>query len=152
MKQAHRLRQHARSKNQPDQRQEVAPQHDTTAHQQPLQRALHALPGETSARGLRQASVLQMQQTHGNAFVQRQVPGGDTASEPQGDAGPGASPSELSSGGSTVSVTPGGVDVSGGVVNVSAAMTRVSGVLSADTLTANNVISSSYTPGVGNIM
>jgi hypothetical protein len=38
------------------------------------------------------------------------------------------------------------------MVNVSAPMTRVSGVLNADTVVANSVISTTYTPGVGNVM
>ena len=37
------------------------------------------------------------------------------------------------------------------MVTVDAGMTRVSGVLQADTLIANTVVGSAYTPGPGNI-
>lgn len=43
------------------------------------------------------------------------------------------------------------VAVSAGMVTVDAGMSRFSGVVQADTLIANSVISASYTPGAGNI-
>lgn len=43
------------------------------------------------------------------------------------------------------------VDVSAGSVNVNAGMSKFSGVVKADTVIANSVVSSSYTPGAGNI-
>jgi uncharacterized protein involved in type VI secretion and phage assembly len=42
-------------------------------------------------------------------------------------------------------------EISAGMVTISAGMTRVSGVLQADTVITNAVISTSYTPGAGNI-
>ncbi len=43
------------------------------------------------------------------------------------------------------------VAVSAGMVKVDAAMSRFSGVVQADTVIANSVVSASYTPGAGNI-
>lgn len=43
------------------------------------------------------------------------------------------------------------VDVSAGMVTVDAAMSKFSGVVKCDTLISNSVISTSYTPGAGNI-
>lgn len=57
----------------------------------------------------------------------------------------------ISNGGSVVWVTPGIVEITGGLVNVNAAMTNVNGLLKTNTLMADNVIASSYTPGAGNI-
>lgn len=53
--------------------------------------------------------------------------------------------------GATVTVTASTVDVSAGQVNVSAGVSKFSGVVQADTVIANSVVSSSYTPGAGNI-
>jgi len=156
-----------------------------------------ALPGD---RSLRQATIRQMQQSHGNAFVQRalsaevqredqaQMPtptttsapdnateqqaqtptpttssAPDTTTEQQAQTptpetqSPGAgggtetTPTQVSTGGATVSTEGGIVRVSGGMVQVDAPVTRVSGVLNTDTLIANTVVGSSYTPGVGNL-
>jgi uncharacterized protein involved in type VI secretion and phage assembly len=43
------------------------------------------------------------------------------------------------------------VEVSAGMVSVSAGMSRFSGVVRADTVITNSVVSASYTPGAGNI-
>lgn len=43
------------------------------------------------------------------------------------------------------------VSVSAGMVSVDAGMSKFSGVVQADTLIANSVVSASYTPGAGNI-
>ena len=43
------------------------------------------------------------------------------------------------------------VEVSAAMVSVNAGMSRFSGVVQADTLITNSVISASYTPGAGNI-
>ncbi len=50
-----------------------------------------------------------------------------------------------------VKVTAAKVDVSAGMVNVDAAMAKFSGVVQCQTLIATSVVSSSYTPGAGNI-
>jgi hypothetical protein len=98
-----------------------------------------------------------MQRARGNAYVaralgpeiDRQAEQGSTPA-PTGSSAE-AGPTEIASGGNVVRVTPGGVEVSGGVVRVNAALSSFSGVLQADTLIANSVVSSSYTPGAGNI-
>ena len=51
----------------------------------------------------------------------------------------------------TVSVSASTVDVTAGSVNVNAGLSKFSGVVQADTVITNSVISSSYTPGAGNI-
>ena len=43
------------------------------------------------------------------------------------------------------------VEVSAGMVTVNAGMSRFSGVVQADTVITNSVVSASYTPGAGNI-
>ena len=43
------------------------------------------------------------------------------------------------------------VDINAATVTVNAGMARFSGVLQAETLIANSVVASSYTPGAGNI-
>ena len=191
----------------------------TAANRRPDPAAVHsvdALPASLETRSLRQATVRQMQQHHGNAFVQRalggrvdtdddprslsettstaqapapttttttqspasataqapttattQSPASATAQAPatttdQAPTGPveqvapagpasGEAPTEITAGGNTVRVTAGGVNVQGSMVTVDAGMTRVSGVLQADTLIANTVVGSAYTPGPGNI-
>jgi len=50
-----------------------------------------------------------------------------------------------------VTVNASTVEVSAGMVTVNAGMSRFSGVVQCDTLITNAVISSSYTPGAGNI-
>ena len=50
-----------------------------------------------------------------------------------------------------VKVSASSVDVSAGLVKVDAAMSKFSGVVQCDTLITNAVISTSYTPGAGNI-
>jgi len=64
---------------------------------------------------------------------------------------------ELSSSGVTVTgsakvtVEAGQVEITAGMVSVNAGMTKFSGVVKADTVITNAVVSSSYTPGAGNI-
>lgn len=50
-----------------------------------------------------------------------------------------------------VTLNAGQVSVSAGMVQVDAGMSKFSGVVQADTVIANSVVSSSYTPGAGNI-
>lgn len=50
-----------------------------------------------------------------------------------------------------VTVQAGTVAVSAGMVTVDAGMSKFSGVVQADTVITNSVVSSSYTPGAGNI-
>ena len=46
---------------------------------------------------------------------------------------------------------PSGLDISAAMVTVNAAMSKFSGVVQADTVITNAVVSSSYTPGAGNV-
>lgn len=50
-----------------------------------------------------------------------------------------------------VTVQASQVDVSAGMVKVDAGMSKFSGVVQCDTLISNSVVSSSYTPGAGNL-
>jgi uncharacterized protein involved in type VI secretion and phage assembly len=50
-----------------------------------------------------------------------------------------------------LSVSAGTAEISAGMVTVNAGMAKFSGVVQADTVITNSVISASYTPGAGNI-
>ncbi len=50
-----------------------------------------------------------------------------------------------------VTVSAAAVEINAGMVEVNAGMSRFSGVVQCDTLIANSVVASSYTPGVGNV-
>jgi len=52
---------------------------------------------------------------------------------------------------SKVNITASQISVSAGMVQVDAGMTKFSGVVQCDTLISNTVVSSTYTPGAGNI-
>ena len=52
---------------------------------------------------------------------------------------------------SKVTINASMIEVSAGMVTVNAGMSRFSGVVQADTVISNSVISASYTPGAGNI-
>jgi uncharacterized protein involved in type VI secretion and phage assembly len=64
---------------------------------------------------------------------------------------------KLESGGITVNasakvtITAGNIEISAGMVTVDAGMSKFSGVVQCDTMISNSVVSSSYTPGAGNI-
>lgn len=201
--------------------QERDPPHEAPGSEQQLpERAsgalLSQLPTVPAARSLRQTAVRQMQQTHGNAHVQRellsevsrqeeeevqtpaeaqpspaaqtptaeteapapevqapttetQAPTAETGT-PTAEVGApapeteapvaeaGQAPTTISGDGSTVSADAGGVTIDGarlsvnaGMVNINSAMVTTSGVLRTSTLMADNVIASTYTPGVGNV-
>ena len=50
-----------------------------------------------------------------------------------------------------VTVTAASVEVTGGLVEMNAGLARFSGVLQCDTLLANSVVATSYSPGAGNL-
>ena len=50
-----------------------------------------------------------------------------------------------------VTVNASTVEISAGMVTVNAGMSKFSGVVQADTVISNSVVSASYTPGAGNI-
>lgn len=182
---------------------------------------LSQVPAVPAARSLRQTAVRQMQQTHGNAHVQRellsevhrqqedeeeeeeeapveaqaptpatqtptaeaeapapatqtptaetQAPTAETeAPAPEAEiptaegeapaAEAGQAPTTISGDGSTVSADASGVTIDGtrlsvnaAMVNINSAMVTTSGVLRTNTLMADNVVASTYTPGVGNV-
>jgi hypothetical protein len=139
---------------QPVQRDTAPPSAAPSVQQVGERKPLAALPGGPAARQLRQSAVLQMQQDQGNAFVMRQIldAGPEPESMPAEETAEGGAPTEIASGGSAVRATPGGVQIEGGMVNVDSAMIRTPGVMQADTLIANTVVASAYTPGAGNLM
>jgi uncharacterized protein involved in type VI secretion and phage assembly len=52
---------------------------------------------------------------------------------------------------STIRVTASKVEVEAGAIELEAGMVKASGVVKCDTLVANSVVASSYTPGAGNL-
>jgi hypothetical protein len=177
----------------------------------PAARTLDALPGSPAARALRQGTVQQMQQRHGNAYVQRalelevqredeerpeQAPVGATQTPTEATQAPTAAtqaptetgempteatqapseahqaptetseapaeaaqtPSQISADGSSVRADSGGVAIDGarlgitaGMVSMDAPLVTTSGIIRTQTIIAENVVGTTYTPGVGNI-
>jgi hypothetical protein len=111
-------------------------------------RSIGELPSGPGTSAMRQAAVLQMQRTHGNAHVMRQL---QPSIQRQEDEAGGAGPSAISSAGSRVEAGGGGVEITGPSLKVHAGYTEVDGILKTGTLIADSVVSSSYTPGAGNI-
>jgi hypothetical protein len=127
-----------------------------------LQPGLRGVPMGRGSRPQRQASVLQLQRQHGNSAVMRmlqaQQGGAVQREDGEGMADPAAAPTEINAGGNVVRVTDGGIEITGASVAINAAMltantafSRFNGVVQTDTLIANNVVGSNYTPGAGNI-
>lgn len=103
-----------------------------------------------------------MDDTDGQETLILETPGGQTVTLKDG---PGTIETKDSNG-NTVTLDPGGitvtasikvtinatqVEVSAGMVSVNAGMSRFSGVVQADSIITNSIISASYTPGAGNI-
>jgi hypothetical protein len=98
--------------------------------------------------------IQRLQQERGNAYVQRLMSAASASRNPpagvqrqEGEApGPGG-------GGAGGPATLEGVtvDITGGIVTVHAPVTRVNGLLMADTVMTNTVIASTYSPGAGNV-
>ena len=78
----------------------------------------------------------------GGGKIEMRIGGTTVTYDPQG---------ETENTGMKVTVQATQVEVSASMVTVNAAMSRFSGVVQADTVISNSVISSSYTPGAGNI-
>jgi hypothetical protein len=93
----------------------------------------------------------------GDAAVQRAVAIGEidvAAQQPEAPAsapGPGSGGGAVTADGGTTTITGGVINIEGGQVNLDAAMTHASGVLQADTVIADSVVASSYSPGAGNV-
>ena len=103
-----------------------------------------------------------VEESAGNALVSITTPGGTSAELTDASGGK----IELKSAGTTVTIDTQGVtlntsmnvkvqatqvSISAAMVTVDAGMSKFSGVVQADTVISNSVVSSSYTPGAGNI-
>ena len=121
-----------------------------------------APPLSRRTAGLRSRSaVMQMQRRVGNAFVQRQLAGNhrvtpnasaDASVQREGeDPAVAAGPTSIGDGGTSVSAAGGIVKADGATVQLNAGMVTAPGVVQADTIIANSVIASSYSPGAGNV-
>ncbi len=113
------------------------------------------------------SGLLALQRSAGNAAVSSMVSGEPsvqrdvvidevdvsptTPADAEAPAGAGGAGGAVTSDGGNTTITGGTVTIEGGQVNINAAMTQASGVLQADTLIANSVVASSYTPGAGNV-
>lgn len=100
--------------------------------------------------------------TDGQERLQIETPGGQTITLQDG---PGSVTIEDSNGNSVkletsgvtvtasakVTVNASTVEISAGMVTVNAGMSKFSGIVQADTVITNSVVSASYTPGAGNI-
>ncbi len=95
--------------------------------------------------------TLKLETPGGQAFTLKDGPGSVTIEDSNGNS------IKLESAGITVqasakvTVNASQVAVSAGMVNVDAGMSKFSGVVKCDTLITNAVVSSSYTPGAGNV-
>lgn len=107
------------------------------------------------------ASMLRLQRLAGNAAVQRAVTIDELSVTPTGptdggrDAGTtgAAAPvgNTLGDGSSPTSINGPTLDVNAPVVNLNSGMVNASGVVRAQTIIADSVIASSYSPGAGNL-
>lgn len=123
-------------------------------------RAPEADPGATGHAGPLVARMMDLQRTAGNrAVVQRLQAGGllapvqrvveiDEVSSEVGAAGGATPAADGSAGGTEINDTS--VRVNAGTIDLNAAIVRVSGIVQADTVVADSVVASSYTPGAGN--
>jgi uncharacterized protein involved in type VI secretion and phage assembly len=95
--------------------------------------------------------TLKLETPGGQAFTLKDGPGSVTVEDSNGNS------IKLESAGITVTaaakvtVNAPTVEVSAGMVKVDAGMSKFSGVVKCDTLITNAVVSSSYTPGAGNV-
>lgn len=103
------------------------------------------------------AGLLALQRSAGNAAVtslvgarspvQRAVTIEEVTGQVEGPPAPGSGSGEggaVTSDGATTTIT-------GGTIELEAPMTQAHGILRADTIIADNVVASSYTPGAGNV-
>lgn len=120
--------------------------------------------GENNLRTIhsRNGIVIQFDDTNGSEKLKIETPRGQTIVLDDGAS----SVTMRDANGNSATFDPGGVtidsaakvtvnastiEVSAGMVTVNAGMSKFSGVVQADTVITNSVISSSYTPGAGNI-
>ena len=76
---------------------------------------------------------------------------GSAADAAPASAAADAAPASADPTSAAVTSDGGTTTIRGGVVNIEAAMTHASGVVQADTVIAQNVVGSNYTPGAGNV-
>jgi uncharacterized protein involved in type VI secretion and phage assembly len=107
-------------------------------------------------------SIAIVEESAGQETVEISTPGGASATLTDGSGGEivlevGSNTITMSSSGveiqtgSKCSITASSVSVSAGSVKVDAGMSTFSGTVKCDTLISNSVVSSSYTPGAGNV-
>jgi hypothetical protein len=113
--------------------------------------AIDRLPSGPGTSAMRQQAVLQMQRTHGNAHVMRQLDPSIQRQEDEAAAAASGGQSKISGGGGSVDTGGSGVEVTSGNVQVHSPMVSVDGVLRTNTIIAENVVGTNYTPGVGNL-
>ncbi len=110
----------------------------------------------------RNGVILTFDDTDGQERLQLETPGGQIVTLSDGPGvitiqdGNGNTITLDSSGvtlqcGAKVTVSASTLEVSAGMVTVNAGMSKFNGVVQADTIITNSVVSSSYTPGAGNI-
>ena len=101
----------------------------------------------------RVSRILDLQRSAGNrAVVQRLSNAGLIAQRAPGDEPTegGATPTPAGAGGGT-EINDTSVKITAGMIELNAPMVRVGGVAQTDTLLADSVIASTYSPGAGNI-
>lgn len=96
------------------------------------------------------AHILQLQRTHGNAYVRRMLQRQEETAAPAASGGA-AGPTSIGDGTASITAAGGIVTINAAMVNVNAPMTNHSGIDKSDTVITNNVVASSYTPGAGNV-
>ncbi len=110
----------------------------------------------------RNGIIITLDDSNGQEKLRLETPGGQSVTLDDGAGSLTAADSNgntvtLESAGVTVSssgkvtINASTVEVSAGMVTVNAGMSKFSGVVQADTVITNSVVSSSYTPGAGNI-
>jgi len=112
-----------------------------------------------AGHGVPAAGLLALQRSAGNAAVaslvgeQAPVQRSVVIDEVDVTAGPAPTPDEAEAAGADQPVTSDGgtTTIHGSAVSIEAAMTEAHGVLRADTIIADSVVASSYSPGAGNI-
>jgi hypothetical protein len=109
------------------------------------------------ARVATPASMLRLQRLAGNVAVQRAAAAGAEVAEaapvaPPAPAGPAAAgPAAAVGGGNTLGDGTGAVSINGPTVAVHSPMMQVDGIVRAQTVIADSVVASNYTPGAGNV-
>jgi hypothetical protein len=107
------------------------------------------------ARVATPASMLRLQRLAGNMAVQRAAAGA-VAEEaapvaPPAPAGPAAAGPVAAGGGNTLGDGTGAVSINGPMVSVHSPVLQADGIVRAQTVIADNVVASNYTPGAGNV-